>query len=188
MRLFIALSLPEEVRDDLDRLGTGLPELRWVPHDNFHLTLRFIGEVGRPDARDLDDALAALRMPRFEISLSGVGSFGEGRELRSLWVGVDSHPELTRLRAKVEQAAIRAGQPPEPRKFKPHVTLARCKNGGLPPDKLRKFLGDVSLYRSPPILVESFTLFSSVLSSSGAVYTPEIEYPLVTPDTLEHFR
>ena len=178
MRLFIALALPEEVRDDLDRLATGLPGVRWVPMDNYHITLRFLGEVERPDARDIDDALAALRMPQFDLSLSGIGSFGEGRKLRSLWVGVDSHPELTRLQAKVEQAVVRAGQPPEPRRFKPHVTLARCKNGAVPPDKLQKFLAERSLYRSRAFTVEGFTLFSSFLSSSGAIYTPEVEYPL----------
>lgn len=178
MRLFIAIPLPDDVRDDLDRLATGLSDVRWVPYDNYHITLRFLGEVDRPDARDIDDALVALHMPQFEISLSSIGSFGEGRKLRSLWVGVDSHPELTRLHDKVEQAVIRAGQPPEPRKFKPHVTLARCKTGALPPDKLQKFLADRSLYRSRPIVVERFTLFSSFLSSSGAIYTPEVDYPL----------
>ena len=178
MRLFIALTLPQTVRDDLDRLATALPGLRWTPSDNYHLTLRFLGEVQQPDAQDIDEALAALRMPQFELSLAGIGGFGKGRQLRSLWAGVDSQPALTRLQAKVEQAVTRAGQPPQARRFKPHVTLARCKNGAPPRDKLQPFLAERALYRSRPFSGKSFTLFSSVLSSSGSIYTPEVEYPL----------
>ena len=178
MRLFIALTLPQAVRDDLDRLATALPGLRWAPSDNYHLTLRFLGEVERPDAQDIDEALAALRMPRFELSLAGIGGFGKGRQLRSLWAGVDSQPALTRLQAQVEQAVTRAGQPPQARRFTPHVTLARCTHGAPPRDKLQPFLAERALYRSRPFSVKSFTLFSSLLSSSGSIYTPEVEYPL----------
>ena len=178
MRLFIALTLPQAVRDDLDRLATALPGLRWVPSDNYHLTLRFLGEVQRPDAQDIDEALAALRVPQFELSLAGIGGFGKGRQLRSLWAGVDSQSGLTRLQAKVEQAVTRAGQPPQARRFKPHVTLARCTHGAPPRDKLQAFLAERALYRSRPFSVKSFTLFSSLLSSSGSIYTPEVEYPL----------
>ena len=172
MRLFIALTLPQAVRDDLDRLATALPGLRWAPSDNYHLTLRFLGEVQRPDAQDIDQALAALRMPQFELALAGIDVFGKGRKLRS----------LTRLQAKVEQAVTRAGQPPQARRFKPHVTLARCTHGAPPRDKLQPFLAERALYRSRPFSVKSFTLFSSLLSSSGSIYTPEVEYPLESAD------
>ena len=181
MRLFIALALPRAVRDDLDRLATALPGLRWVPSDNYHLTLRFLGEVERPAARAIDEALGALRMPQFELSLAGIGGFGEGRKLRSLWAGVDSQPALTRLQARVEQAVTRVGQPPQARRFKPHVTLARCKNGAPPRDKLQQFLSERGLYRSRPFSVERFTLFSSFLASGGSIYTPEVEYSLEGP-------
>ena len=181
MRLFIALSLPQTVRDDLGRLATALPGLRWVPSDNYHLTLRFLGEVERPAARAIDQALRALRMPPFELSLAGIGGFGEGRKLRSLWAGVESQPALTRLQAKVEQAVTRAGQPPQTRRFKPHVTLARRRNGAPARDKLQQFLSERGLYRSRPFSVERFTLFSSFLASSGSIYTPEVEYPLEGP-------
>ena len=181
MRLFIALSLPQAVRDDLGRLATALPGLRWAPPDNYHLTLRFLGEVERPAARAIDQALAALRMPQFELSLAGIGGFGEGRQLRSLWAGVDSQPALNRLQARVEQAVTRAGQPPQARRFKPHVTLARCKHGAPPRDKLQPFLAERGLYRSRPFTVERFTLFSSFLTGSGSIYTPEVEYPLEAP-------
>ena len=181
MRLFVALPLPELVRDGLRMLGNGLPGARWVPPENLHLTLRFIGEVDGRDARDIDDALAAIRMPAFALKLAGVGVFGEGRKLRSVWVGIEPNPEVTRLRDKIEQAVIRAGQTPEARKFKPHVSIARFKNGGPPPDKLQKYLAEHALYKSEPFPIDSFTLFSSFLSSSGAIYTPEVEYELAQP-------
>lgn len=182
MRLFVALSLPESVREDLSALANGLPGARWVPPENMHLTLRFLGEIDGRDARDVDDALAAIRVPGFDLRIAGVGTFGEGRKLRALWAGVESNPTLTRLRDKVEQAVIRVGLPPESRKFKPHVSLARFKtNGTTPPqEKLYKYLADHALFKCPAFPVESFTLYSSFLSSNGAIYTPEAEYPLET--------
>src|SRR3546814_7720315 len=87
--------------------------------------LRFIGEVEGHHAEDIDAALSGIHLPRFSLTLSGVGDFGNGRRLRSVWVGVEPSEMLERLQAKVEQAVQRAGQPPEKRKFKPHVTLAR---------------------------------------------------------------
>lgn len=74
MRLFVALSLPEPVREALSALANGLPGARWVPPENMHLTLRFIGEVDGRDARDVDDALAAIRMPGFDLKIAGVGT------------------------------------------------------------------------------------------------------------------
>lgn len=95
---------------------------------------------------------------------------------------MESNPTLTRLRDKVEQAVIRVGLPPESRKFKPHVSLARFKaNGTTPPqEKLHKYLADHALFKCAPFPVDSFTLYSSFLSSNGAIYTPEAEYPLET--------
>ena len=180
MRLFVAITLPEAVREILAGLANGLPGARWVPPENLHLTLRFIGEVDGHQARDVDEALSAIRMPGFALSLSGVGNFGDGRKLRVLWAGVDPNPELGRLHDKVEQSLIRAGLEPDARKFKPHVTLARFKpgNGPKPGPKLQDFLSRHALYRSETFPVERFTLYSSFLSSSGSIYTPEADYDL----------
>ncbi len=180
MRLFVAITLPEEIREALAALEDGLPGVRWIPEDNLHLTLRFIGEVDHGVAHDIDDALVALRMPAFELKLAGVGKFGQGRKLRALWAGVEANPELVRLRDKVERAMVGVGLAPEPRKFAPHISLARFKNNGagMPPDKLERYLADHALFKAGPFPVEAFTLYSSFLSSSGAIYTPEADYPL----------
>lgn len=176
MRLFVALALPEPLRQQLSGLCNGLPGARWVAPENLHLTLRFIGEVEGHDAEDIDAALSGIHFPRFPLSLAGVGDFGDERRLRSVWVGVEPNEMLDRLQGKVEQAVQRAGQPPEKRKFKPHVTLARFKSH--PGAKLESYFAERSLFRAAPFEVSAFTLFSSYLAHEGAIYSPEAIYPL----------
>lgn len=177
MRLFIALSLPDEVREHLSLLSNGLPNARWIAPESLHLTLRFVGEVEGPQARDLDDTLSTIDLPEFELTLRGLGTFDEGRRLRSLWVGVEPNEALQRLQAKVESAVQRAGLPAERRKFKPHVTVARFKDNPSE-QKLQHYLAAHGLFRCGPFPVEEFVLFSSFLSHSGALYSPEAVYPL----------
>ena len=177
MRLFVAIALPEEVQDSLARLGNGLPGARWVAPENLHVTLRFLGEIDGSDAQDIDAALAEIQVPAFPLTIAGVGRFGDGRHVRQLWAGVEPHPELLRLQSKIESAVVRSGQPPERRKFKPHVTLARFKS--RPALRLGEFLSAHGLFRLPPFEVESFTLFSSFLSSGGSIYSEEAVYDLV---------
>jgi len=176
MRLFVALSLPDALRARLQGLAAGLPGARWVAPENLHLTLRFIGEVDRQEAEDSDAALAAIRCDSFSLTLAGLGEFGDGRRLRSLWIGAERNEALERLQAKVEQALRRAGLPPEKRKFKPHVTLARFKSH--PGGRLEDYFAAHALFRAAPFEVTGFTLYSSYLSHEGAIYTPEEVYPL----------
>ena len=176
MRLFVAIALPDDQRARLERLVNGLPGARWVPPENLHLSLRFLGELDGALAADVDEALSMLRMPAFQLELKGVSHFGEGRKIRTLWAGVAAEPALIRLHDKVEQAVIRAGVPPEQRKFKPHVTLARFKSN--PGPALHDFMAQHALFRAEPFPVESFVLYSSFLSASGAIYRAEAEYPL----------
>ncbi len=176
MRLFVGLTLPESVRWQLTGLSSGLPGARWVPVENYHLTLRFIGEVDRHEAADIDAALAGISFRGFDLQLQGLGQFGDKRSTRAVWAGIASNPELTRLQAKIEQAIQRAGQAPESRKFKPHVTLARFKRP--PGPKLMTYLTQHALFRSEPFPVNEFILFSSRLGGEGPVYQHEADYPL----------
>src|SRR3546814_20687597 len=169
MRLFVALALPDHLRSRLAELCSGLPGARWVAPENLPLTRRFIVEVDGRDAEDIDVALSGIRLPRFAIALSGVGEFGNGRRLRSVWVGVEPSEMLERLQAKVEQAVQRAGQPPEQRKFKPHVTLARFKSH--PGGRLESYFAVRSLFRAPPFAVSAFTLFSTTLPNEAPIYS-----------------
>lgn len=175
MRLFVALPLPDHLRDRLAALAEGLPGARWVAPENLHITLRFLGEIDGRQASDVDAALDGIAAERFSLSLVGVDCFGDPRP-RSLWVGVESNPALTRLQAKVEQAVQRAGLPPERRKFKPHVTLARFTSH--PGERLSGYVIRNALFRAAPFPVDHFVLFSSFLSHNGAIYSPEATYPL----------
>jgi len=180
MRLFVAIALPEETRADLAALQEGIPGARWIPAENLHLTLHFIGEVDGHQARDLDAALAAVRMPGFPVALAGVGQFGGGAKLRALWAGVAPSEPLMRLQTKVAQAVRGAGVASNGRKFKPHVTLARFKAGaGANGEaRVRDYLWRHGLFRAAPFAAEDFVLYSSFLGQGGAIYQAEAEYPL----------
>jgi RNA 2',3'-cyclic 3'-phosphodiesterase len=175
LRLFVGIGFPPELKLRLSLLCTGLPGAKWVDPDNFHLTLRFIGETGEDVAADIDAALSRVKARPFTVQLAGIGLFASGERPRTLWVGVERRPELTALRDKVEQALIRTGLPPEPRKFAPHVTLARLDNA--PRDKLHDFLAAHALFRADPLPVDGFSLIASFPTKSGAIYEDQAEYP-----------
>jgi 2'-5' RNA ligase len=175
LRLFVGIDFPPELKLRLSLLCSGIPGAKWVDPGNFHLTLRFIGEIGEAVAADIDDALSRLRARRFSVQIAGTGVFG-GEKPHSLWVGIERTPELVGLRDKIEQALIRAGLPPEPRKFAPHVTLARLRNPPL--DKLRDFLTANAQFRAEPLPVEGFSLIASFQTKAGSVYEDQAEYPL----------
>lgn len=176
IRLFVALSFPDDVRRSLAALCAGVPGARWANPEQFHLTLRFLGELDGRTARAVYDELASVTMPSFELNLFGVGTFGDRRKATTLWAGVRPNPALQRLQEKVDNAALRAGLPPDRRKFTPHVTLARLNNA--PFERLGAFLSHHALYNAPAFTCDRFTLYSSFLSSSGAIYTPEHVYRL----------
>jgi 2'-5' RNA ligase len=174
LRLFVGIGFPPALKLQLSLLRSGVPGAKWVDPGNFHLTLRFIGETDEVVAADVDDALVRLRARRFTLQLAGTGVFGD--RPRSLWVGVERSPELVALRDKIEQALIRAGLPPEQRKFAPHVTLARLHNPAL--DQLRGFLAANAQFRGDPLPVEGFSLIASFQTKAGSVYEDQAEYPL----------
>jgi 2'-5' RNA ligase len=175
IRLFVALEIPDRVKEGLGLLGGGVPGARWMSDDRLHLTLRFIGEVGENVANDIDDTLVGLRAPGFDMELFGVGEFG-GKTPRALWAGVRPNDALLHLQKKIETALQRIGLPPEARKFSPHVTLAHLK--AAPQEKVVQFLTQHALYASGPFRVDHFLLFSSHLGAGGSVYHPERVYEL----------
>jgi len=175
LRLFVGIEFPPELKLRLSLLCSGIAGARWVDPGNFHLTLRFIGEVGRDVATDIDDALGRLRARRFTLQLAGTGVFGGDRP-RALWVGVEREPELVSLHGKIEQALIRIGLDPEPRKFVPHVTLARLRDPAL--DELGDFLAANARFRAAPLPVEHFSLIASFPTKAGSIYEDQADYPL----------
>jgi RNA 2',3'-cyclic 3'-phosphodiesterase len=172
LRLFVGIGLPPDLKLRISLLCTGVPEARWVDAGNFHLTLRFIGEVDEGVASDIDAALLRLSAPRFSLTLAGVGQFGT----RMLWVGVEKNPALLQLQAKVESALQRAGVPPEGRRYTPHVTLARLRQPLGP--RVPAFLAEHALFRAPSFDVDRISLIASYLTKNGAIYEDQADYPL----------
>ncbi|MBI1245818.1 MAG: RNA 2',3'-cyclic phosphodiesterase [Alphaproteobacteria bacterium] len=175
-RLFVGVPLPEDIRLRLDGLCGGVPGARWVPSENFHITLRFIGDVPGDMAEEIGYALAHVRTKRFDIELSSVGHFSSGSEVRVLWAGVRKCPELLALHERIDSVARKLDLPDEQRRFIPHVTLAKLRDANLP--KVQEWLATNSLFRAGPITVDHFVLYSSYRQSSGSLYTPEAEYML----------
>jgi len=182
-RLFAAIEIPEDIRDALSDMEVPMPGARWVEADNMHLTLRFAGDIEKGVAREFAHALARIELPAFTMRVSGIGSFG-GNDPRTIWAAIEAPDELDRLAYAVERAARHAGLPPEPRKFKAHVTIARLRNARL--ETVARFLQRHSAYRSPPFLVGRFVLFSSKPKVGGGPYIAEELYPLQGGDYADY--
>jgi RNA 2',3'-cyclic 3'-phosphodiesterase len=176
LRLFVGIPFPPELRLRLSLLCSGVTGAKWVDPGNFHLTLRFIGEVGEDLAADIDLALSRVEGRRFALQLARTGAFGNGGRPRSLWVGVERNPRLWALRDKIEHALIRNGLPPEPRKFAPHVTLARLQNAA--PQAVAAFLSASAQFRAEPLAVDAFSLIASLPTKAGRVYEDQADYRL----------
>ncbi|NDW06700.1 RNA 2',3'-cyclic phosphodiesterase [Jiella pacifica] len=174
-RLFTALEIPQDVAVSLSLLRGGLPSARWIDPENYHLTLRFIGDV---EPRLADEVVAALdRIERrsFRLTLSGLGAFGN-KKPHSVHAEVAASPDLNALQAEIERACKRLGLPADQRKFVPHVTLARLKNAK--PSDVAHYLALRGGFRSRDFRIERFGLFSSRDSVGGGPYVLEEAFGL----------
>ncbi|NQW01052.1 MAG: RNA 2',3'-cyclic phosphodiesterase [Rhodospirillales bacterium] len=176
MRIFVALPLPKEVRQDLAGICGGIAGTRWIEPENFHLTLRFIGEIGRGQADDLHTELTSIRFPEIECRLSGIGTFERRGHVTMLWAGLDHPQAVIALHDRIEAAARRAGFPCEARKFKPHVTLSRFRPHSMP--VIGPYLEMHNAFSSRAFVFDRFNLYQSRLGHGSAIYDVLSEYPL----------
>ncbi len=174
-RLFVALPLPEPIAEAMLDLQEGIPGARWQDADNLHVTLRFVGEIDRHMASDLEAALESVLFAPFQLSISGVGHFESGRgRPNAIWARVAPSGDLDELQMRVEMACRRAGLPPLTRKFIPHITLARLNSGSGPIGDWLRQNGALSLDNWQ---VDGFSLFESDLTPNGAIYTEIRKFP-----------
>jgi 2'-5' RNA ligase len=178
MRLFVALELPDDIKDTFAALKV---DGRRTKRDQFHLTLRFIGDgIETSQFNAIKKALAEISAAPFEVQFRGVGQFppvGNGQRpkaARVLWAGIAPNLALTALAKQIEAAVVKAGCAPEDRPFSAHMTLARLD----PPKDASKFLESYPAFESRVMPVNEFILFSSVLSPQGATHRREAVYPL----------
>ena len=174
-RLFTAIEIPPEVGGALAMLRGGLPGARWIDPENYHLTLRFIGDIDDQLARDIAFMLGDVERPAFELRLEGLVSFG-GRKPRAVVAPAAANAELVELQAEHERLLQRVGLAPEGRKFVPHVTLARLRDSSQ--RHVADYLGAFGPFRSPAFAVTRFVLYSSRASVGGGPYVVEAGYPL----------
>ncbi|GAA4124055.1 RNA 2',3'-cyclic phosphodiesterase [Aminobacter aganoensis] len=174
-RLFTALEIPRDAALSLSLLRGGLSGARWIDVENYHLTLRFIGDVEGHVADEIVEALDRVDKPGFPLTLTGVGAFGQ-KKPHAVWAGVTPSPELNALQAEIERICKRLGVPSDPRKFTPHVTLARLRNTS--PLDVAHYLSARGNFATLPFRVGRFVLMSSRDSVGGGPYIVEEAWPL----------
>lgn len=175
-RLFTALEIPRDAALSLSLLRGGLPGARWIDVENYHITLRFIGDVEGHVADEVANTLDRVRRPEFMLNLSGVHAFGS-KKPHSIYAGVSPSPELNALQAEIERICQRLHIPADPRKFTPHVTLARLRNARI--DDVAHYLSSRGNFATLPFKVGRFVLMSSRDSVGGGPYIVEEAWPLV---------
>lgn len=175
-RLFTGLEIPSDVGFALSLKRGGLNGARWIDPENYHITLRFIGDVDGKTADEVVDSLDRLSNSlQFPIRLTHLGSFG-GDKPRALYAGVEPSEALNRLQAAQERVLQRAGLPPEGRKFVPHVSLARLR--GTSAEDVARFMAEAARFEPLAFVPTRFVLFSSRDSVGGGPYLVEQSYPL----------
>jgi 2'-5' RNA ligase len=184
VRLFAALDLPAEARHALGELlrplrGEGWP-ISWIPPENLHITLSFLGEVPRAELPRVEASLreGCVALSPFTLVLRGGGAFPTPRSPRVLWVGLgDALESAGRLHQNVSAALSRNGFPGDGKPFHPHVTVGRVR-APLPPGAGERLVGALSAFRPASVPVTAVVLYESRLSPSGARYTPLSAVPL----------
>ena len=174
-RLFTGVEIPSDVGQALATLRGGLPGARWIDPENYHVTLRFIGDVDDDIAREVAWLLGKVRRKDFELRLDGLQSFG-GRKPRAVIAAVAPSQSVMELQSEHERLMRRVGLEPEGRKYTPHVTLARLRDTSS--FEVAEYLSARGAFRSPPFSVSRFVLFSSRASVGGGPYVVEEAYPL----------
>lgn len=175
-RLFTGLEIPSDVAFALSLKRGGLGKSRWIDPPNYHITLRYIGEVDRLTANDIDRTLWEMRPKKpFTVTLDGLGVFG-GNRPRMLWAGLAPCAEIKELHEDHERALQRLGLAPDGRKFVPHVTLARLHN--VSADEVARHIERAGAFMPLTFNVSEFVLYSAKESIGGGPYLVEERYNL----------
>nr|WP_294914829.1 RNA 2',3'-cyclic phosphodiesterase [uncultured Neokomagataea sp.] len=174
MRLFVALDLSDALREELALLRGSLPNVQWIPKDNYHLTLRFIGEVSaRADQDDIDLALSRLSWEPFDLSLLGAG-LRENTTNDTLTIHVERSEALTNLQANIEKHLRRAGCTTLRKRFHPEIALGHLSSSRR--EEAARWVQAHNLFRSAPMNVQHVTLFESLKGFGQHTYVPQAEY------------
>ena len=179
-RLFTAIEIPSSVALSLSLMRGGLPGARWIDQENYHVTLRFIGDTDHRTADEIVHGLARIRRRSFSLRLNGLSAFG-GNKPHSVHARLDPCPAMTELQGEQERIMQRIGLKPEGRKFVPHVTLARLR--GVRGGDVATWLALRGSFSTAPFTVSRFVLLSSRDSVGGGPYVTEEVFDLASQAT-----
>lgn len=179
VRAFIGVPLPEEYQQRLEALAVWRERLSsrtsWTRPGNWHVTLKFLGDVNESLLPNLEAALRSVPVPSFSFRAGGGGVFPPSGRPRVVWVGVkDGRDELEQLAADIESAVVPLGFTPEDRPFRPHLTVCRVRKAER--DDWSALLGELEAQSWPEVPVEGFVLWKSRLRPQGPEYVRLSEY------------
>jgi 2'-5' RNA ligase len=174
-RLFTGLELPDSVVGQLALVCGGVVGARWLKPEDYHITLRFVGDIDAGAAQDIAETLGDICRPKALVRFDGLSWFGGGKP-RAVVAKVKADPTLIDLQAEQERRLRRIGIEPETRKFTPHVTLARLRGVGA--RAIADFLASRGALAAEAFTAERFVLFSARDGSGGGPYVVEAGYPL----------
>jgi RNA 2',3'-cyclic 3'-phosphodiesterase len=181
MRAFIAIDLPPEIQECVGKISgelkdklTNLP-VRWVPLENIHLTLKFLGDVSYKNLEMLTEIIQQIAsgFHNFDISVGGIGAYPKIHKPRVIWIGLEGPSELTSLQHSIETETTRLGYVREERPFSPHLTLARVSRNANSHEirQISSILGDYKVGFLGVANVSEMHLLKSDLKPGGAIYT-----------------
>ena len=186
MRLFVALEIPDQVRDGFAALIAELrgadssfskSRARWVRPENLHVTLKFIGHVDSGKLDAIRAALAEVRLDNpVELRFRGLGFFPNGKRPRVFWAGIEASPNLAPLAGEIEARLAKVGISGETREFAPHLTLARFEPPGIS-DGLSAIAQENVAREFGTVRTGEFHLFESKTKPSGAEYARLQSFP-----------
>lgn len=179
IRSFVAIPLPEHVRDALEDIQIELDVGRLMAPHTFHITLAYLDKQTELTLERIHEVLSQVQIQRFSVQIRGLGLFG-GRQPRVLWAGIETNDAMNSLREKARRAAMRSGVSLSRERFRPHVTLARFGNRirGTEMHKIERFLTANADFEIPEFEISEFVLFRSTLHQTGAMHDRLMTYPL----------
>jgi RNA 2',3'-cyclic 3'-phosphodiesterase len=182
LRCFIAVRIPESVKkavaEAIDALRKSGADVKWVPAENIHITLKFLGSTDESVIEEIKESLyrrASAYRP-FSVGISGTGYFPAGRRPRVVWVGIEDGGHLANIQRDVEKEMVRFGYPEEGRPFSPHLTIGRVRSD----KRMTEMLKRLDAYRETgfgEMEIDGITLMKSELRPAGAVYSSLAEIP-----------
>ena len=186
MRAFIAIQLPEEIKNIIgniqDELKQARADVKWVKPENIHLTLKFLGDIEQDLVNKINSILEGItqKSSSFNLCLSSLGAFPKLQYARVIWIGLTNDKRVSEIANDLEKDMLKIGLPCESRPFSSHITLGRVRSGlnrKVLVEKLEFLNKDLS-FPSPEFKVSSITLFKSTLTPQGPIYEVIFDCPL----------